>query len=137
MEKKVIISSLSIMAIGIVSTWYLIFYKPTHFKRNVADERGISITADALVKAYQANEQTANVAFLDMPLQITGQISATKPDQTGQTTINLKSDDPFAGVFCTLNATEPHLQVGQQITVKGICTGFLSDVVLKDAIIMK
>ncbi len=137
MKKKIILSSLFIIVAGILGIWFMLFYKPTHFKRDVADEKGINITAVTLVKTYQANEQSANTAFLDKPLQITGEISVIKLDQTGQTTITLKSDDAFAGVFCTLKSKESTLKIGQQITIKAICTGFLSDVVLKDGIIIK
>lgn len=126
-----------ISAMGIFGIWYYAFYKPSHFKRNVADEQGINISATDIVKAYQANEQVANLAYLDKPVEVTGEITEVKQDQTGKTTLTLKSGDAFAGVFCTINSTENKFKPGQQITIKGICTGFLSDVVLKDAIVMK
>lgn len=80
---------------------------------------------------------TINLAYLDKPVEVTGEITEVKQDQTGNTTLTLKSGDAFAGVFCTINSTENKFKPGQQITIKGICTGFLSDVVLKDAIVMK
>lgn len=136
MKQKILIGALITVLLAIAAVWFFVFYAPTHFKRDVADEKGIQITAAALVKAYQENETNANALYLDKPIEIKGEIAETKTDQAGNTTITLKSEDPFASVFCTLKKVEPSLKAGQTITVKGICTGFLSDVVLKDAIIV-
>ena len=102
----------------------------------MADEKGIQITAAALVKAYQENESNANTLYLDKTIEIKGEIVETKSDQAGNTTLTLKSDDAFASIFCTLKKVHLSLKVGQTVTVKGICTGFLSDVVLIEAIIV-
>jgi hypothetical protein len=136
MKQKIIIGALIAVVLGVVGVWFFVFYAPTHFKRDVADEKGIPLTAAALVKAYQENEPNANALYLDKPLEIKGEISETKVDQVGNTTLSLKSEDAFASVFCTLKKADPSLKPGQTVTVKGICTGFLSDVVLKDAIIV-
>lgn len=137
MLKNIILSSMLILAMGLFGTWYYAFYMPTHFKRKVADEKGINISASAIVKAYQANEQVANLSYLNKTLEVTGEITVIKQDQTGRTTVELKSEDAFAGVFCTLNSINNQIKPGQQITIKGFCTGFLSDVVLNEAEIVK
>jgi hypothetical protein len=126
-----------ILAMGLFGTWYYAFYVPTHFKRKVADEKGINISAVAVVKDYQSNEQVANLTYLNKILEVTGEITAIKQDQNGLTTVELKSDDAFSGVFCTLNSSNNQLKEGQQITIKGFCTGFLTDVVLSEAIVVK
>lgn len=137
MNKKVILSSVIICVFGILGVWYYAFYMPTHFKRDVIDEQGVGISAVDIVKAYQTNEQVANVAYLDKTLEVSGEITEVKKDQTGKTTVELKSNDSFAGVFCTLKTNNNELKVGQTITIKGICTGFLTDVVLIEAVIVK
>jgi hypothetical protein len=136
MKQKILIGALITIVLAIAAVWFFVFYAPTHFKRDVADEKGIQITAAALVKAYQENESNANTLYLDKPIEIKGEIGEVKADQTGNTTLTLKSEDAFASVFCTLKKADPSLKAGQTITVKGICTGFLSDVVLKEAIIV-
>ena len=137
MKKRLFLGAFLLAIVAFTGVWFFVFYKPTHFKRNVADEKGITVTAAALVKAYQGNESAANTAYLDQSLEIKAEITEIKTDQTGNTTITLKSDDALAGVLCTLKNSDNSLKVGQTITIKGICTGFLSDVVLKDAIIIK
>lgn len=136
MRKKWLLGAFSLFVVVILGLWFFIFYKPTHFKRNVANEKGIVITAPAIVKAYLENEATANTAYLDKSVEIKGEITEIKSDQSGNTIITLKSDDATAGVLCTLKTPDNRYKVADSITIKGICTGFLSDVVLKDAIII-
>lgn len=137
MKTNFIISMLVVILIGLIGVWFFVFFKPTHFKRDVSNETGISLTASSIVTAYKSNEVTANAEYLDKPLQITGEIAETKADQIGKTTLLMKSNDAFTYVFCTLKTTDTSIKKGDIITVKGICTGFLSDVVLRDAIVVK
>lgn len=137
MKKKIILSILVLIGVGIVGVWFFVFYKPTHFKRDVADEKGIVTTSKDLVKAFQTNEANANTIYLNKAVQITGEVGEVKKDQTGKITIMIKSDDAFANVFVTLKDGIEQPITGTTVTVKGICTGFLSDVVIIDAIIVK
>ncbi len=123
--------------IGGIAVWYFIFYKPTHYKRDVADEVAINITAKQIVKNYQANEDSANKIYLNKAISITGEVLEAKKNQDGKPTVTLKSDDSFSNIYCTLKDDAGQIQGGSTITVKGICTGFLSDVVIIDAIIIK
>jgi len=122
------------LIIGGSATAYFMWNKP---HRDVADEKGIQITAAQLVKDYQASEAEANKKYLDKAIQVTGSITEVKPNQEGKTTIMLGSDDAFTGVFCTLKEKSNNLQNGSTVTIKGICSGMLSDVRLSDAVIVK
>ena len=136
MKKKIILSVLLIFITAILAVWFFIFYKPTHFKRDASAEKAITITAKEIVKAFQTNEANANTLFLNKAVEISGEVSEIKKDQTGKSTVMLKSDDAFSNVFVTLKEEDKQPQVGNNIIVKGICTGFLSDVVIIDAIIV-
>jgi len=107
--------------------------KPT---RDVANEKGILLTAPQLVTDYQASEESANTKYLDKPLEVTGKIAEVKQNQAGQTTILLSSNDPFVGVFCTLKNSVGNLTPGSPVTVKGVCHGMLSDVRIGEAILV-
>ncbi|MBC7722120.1 MAG: hypothetical protein H7068_08860, partial [Pedobacter sp.] len=135
MKKKIIMLAIITAVVGGMSVWYFIFYKPTHFKRNVEDEQAINITAKQIVKNFQANEDSANKIYLNKAIAITGEVLEAKKNQDGKPTVTLKSDDSFSNIYCTLKDDAGQIQGGSTITVKGICTGFLSDVVIIDAII--
>ncbi len=137
MKKIVVIGILVAIVVGI-GAWYYLFYRPTHFKRDVQEEVAITITAKEIVKEYQANEEAANKKYLNKAVEITGEVLEAKKNQDAQPTLTLKSDDSFSNIYCTLKGTEQEQLKGNQVvSVKGICTGFLSDVVLIDAIITK
>ena len=133
-KAKVIITFLVIAAIigGVVA--YFMWNKP---HRDVVDEKGIEVTAAQLVKEYQENETQANTKFLDKAIQVSGTISEIKNNQDGNSTIMLASDDAFTGVFCTLKDKTNDLTSGSAVTIKGICSGMLTDVRLREAVVVK
>ncbi|HEY2726872.1 MAG TPA: hypothetical protein VGI61_06840 [Parafilimonas sp.] len=113
---------------------YYIWNKPA---RDVAKEEGIKITAVAIFDSFSHNEQSANAHFLNKAIQVTGKVSALKKNQAGQTVVYLQSSDPVFGVNCTFKQYPGIITKGSTITFKGICTGYLSDVILNQGIIIK
>ncbi len=137
MKKKILLSLFLIILVTAIGTWYYIFIYSANHHRSAEDEKTIDITASQLVTEYQTNEAASNVKYLNKALKITGEVSEIKKDQEGKTTVTIKSNDAFANVFCTLissGSSQP--VVGSKISLKGFCTGFLSDVVIKDAIVV-
>ena len=49
----------------------------------------------------------------------------------------MKTNDIMTTVFCTLKDSTANIQLNQSVTIKGICIGFISDVKIKDAILIK
>jgi hypothetical protein len=137
MKKKIV---LSILLLGLLTgsgAWYYIFVYSASHHRSAADEKTFDVTASQLVTEYQTNEAASNVKYLNKALKIVGEVSEVKKDQEGKTTVTIKSNDAFANVFCTLqSSTSSQPTVGSKIMIKGFCSGFLSDVVIKDAIVV-
>ena len=137
MKKKILLSLLLVGFVAGAGTWYYVFIYSANHHRSAADEQTIDIAATQLVTEYQTNEAASNAKYLNKALKIVGVVSEVKNDQEGKTTVTIKSNDAFANVFCTLqspSATSPI--VGSKICLKGFCTGFLSDVVIKDAVLV-
>lgn len=122
-----------LIAGGAAVAWYM-FNKP---RRDVAQEQGIVIPAGQLVSEYQADETAANTKYLDKPIEVTGTVGEVKNNQDGKTTILLTGTDPMTGVFCTLKDATANITPGSTVTIKGICSGMLSDVRLREAILVK
>lgn len=113
---------------------YYMWNKPA---RDVAEEKGIQITAVAIFDSFSNNEQSANVQFLNKAIEVNGKVSDVKKNQAGETVVYLQSDDPVFGVNCTFKQDPGTITKGSIITFKGICTGYLSDVILNEGIIVK
>ena len=135
-KMKVFLIFIVIAAVASSGIYYYMYNMP---KRNVENEKGIEITAAQLVKEYQEDEQAANGKFLDKAIKVTGTIGEVGTNQEGKVTLLISSDDAFTGVFCTLKKDETKVEVkaGETISVKGICSGMLSDVRLSEAVIVQ
>lgn len=131
--KKILSLAVVIVVIITGSVYYYVFIYSKNNHRNVANEKGIEVTAVQLVNDYTTNEDSANKKYLDKTVEVTGEVSLIKQDSL--INVTLKSNDAFASVYCTMQGNQPKPDSGKTITIKGICTGKLSDVVLKDAII--
>ncbi len=112
---------------------YRMFTKP---RRDVANEKGIVLTAAQLVNEFQQDETAANAKYLDKPIEVSGTVADVKNNQEGNTTLLLSSNDAMTGVFCTLKQNNSSIKAGSAVTVKGICHGMLSDVRIGEAIIV-
>ena len=93
----------------------------------------ITIEATKLIDEFLIDETTANTNYLDKLIAVKGIISSIKIEEK-KGIISLQTEDDFGSVLCHLSieATQnlSELEIGQNIQVKGICTGFLMDVIL-------
>jgi len=128
--KKIIIRILILVIIGAFVA-YKMYNKP-HV--NVANSKSdISLTADKILNDFSSDENSSNSKYLEKIIEVKGVISEINIEKE-KGIITLKTNDDFGSVLCHLSeaATKKMsaLQEGQSITVKGICTGFLMDVIL-------
>lgn len=131
-KNKIIIAIALIAAIAFGVYYYVFVYSSQH-RRQVQSEIGIVITSDSLVAKYQADEKLANSLYLNKAVVVTGNLLSIDKNQEGKTTLVIGRSDSFSNVSVTMISTAPIAQkVGESITIKGLCTGALSDVVITD-----
>lgn len=129
----IVIALIAAIAFGV---YYYIFIYSSNNQRQVQSETGIVITANSLVAKYQADEKLANSLYLNMAVVVTGNLLSIDKNQEGKTTLVIGSSDSFSNVSVTMISTAPITQkVGESITIKGLCTGALSDVVITDGVV--
>ena len=131
-----LIYAIAVVAITALGGYYYVFiYSKTHH-RNVQSEKGIVIQADSLSAAYQANEKNANALYLNKAVEVSGNIVSIDKNQEGKITLIIGRADSFSNVSVTLISTAPITQkVGETITIKGVCTGALSDVIITEGVV--
>jgi hypothetical protein len=131
-----IIYAIAVVAITALGGYYYVFvYSKTHH-RNVQSEKGLVIQADSLSAAYQANEKNANALYLNKAVEISGTIVSIDKNQEGKITLIIGRSDSFSNVSVTLISTTPISQkIGETITIKGVCTGALSDVIITEGVV--
>jgi hypothetical protein len=117
----------------------LLLYLYNKPSRNVAREKGIPVTATELYQKFTSNELQANQVYLNKVLQVSGRVLEVKNTQNAGRVVILNTGDPMFGVACSLDNAQVQgkpVKPGEQIIVKGVCTGYLSDVVLTNGYLM-
>lgn len=125
--KKLILAAIALVAAVAV---YFYINKP---HRSVLDEEALRISADSLFQAFASNEADANARYLNKVILVSGKVKSVETNTDGKTVIVLETGDMMFGVNCTL-AEPTNPPVGQEILLRGICTGYLADVIITQAI---
>ncbi len=136
--KKIIMVLLLLAMAGTGYGLYLYHKKPADTRNETAR---FELSAAALVADFNRNETMANQKYTDKVISVTGKVTDLKIDTAGQATVFLDSGDPMAAVTCSFYKEETPaaaaLEPGDEIAIKGICTGKLTDIVLNKCSIKK
>jgi len=109
---------------------YYMYYKPVDSLLHTNSVAFLS--ADSIFKLYEENEQKANELYLDKVITVTGKVQSLMSDTSGVSIALLTSSGMF-GVNCKLEdkeVDETLFPVGRVVQLKGVCSGYLMDVVL-------
>jgi len=125
---------IGILVIGLIGA----IYAYSEYTRGNPDLAGakadISISASQLLGEYSKDEKSANAKYLNKITSVRGILKSIDKDHTGSISLSLDTGDPIAGVSCELDARHltdaDKVHAGDSVTVTGICTGMLTDVVL-------
>jgi len=135
---KLIFISLAIISLAGALFAYYLWNKP---HRNPADEDGIVLTSQEIYNFYDNNEKKSDSLYLNKTLQITGTVeNKIKKDDGSQLILLTGGEMTLGGVLVSfqpndtskINSIEP----GVKITIKGICSGKLDDVVINEALLV-
>lgn len=136
MKTKIILYALVIVIAftAIVATW--MYFKPHATVRN--KEAAYKLSAKQLADAFSSNEEKANSLYAGKILEVEGYLQEiTFHDST--VVLMLGDISQSNGVSCFLQNDDRgvrSLKTGNQVTVKGICSGFLLDVVVENCILL-
>lgn len=136
--RKTLLIIISLLLIGALATGIYLWNKPhKNLQKATAD---ITITAPELMAAFNEDETAANAKYLDKVVAVTGKVreSVTSGDVT---IISLEAEDELGAVTCELDRFRKQdaisVSAGEQITVKGLCSGKTIDVVLVQCVVTK
>lgn len=135
--QKILIWLLVIGLIGFGIVKGYLYYLNNKPHRDVTKEQGMVVTADQIFNEFSTNEAAANNKYLNKAIEVSGEVSDVKKNQDSNTVVMLKTTDPMFGVNCTFKEDPGAIQPGTNITFKGICTGFIGDVVINEGVLVK
>ena len=133
MKKKILYGILVLFLAGAGTAYYL-YNKPVASLEH--EHAAYALSAGTLYAAYSADESASDAKYLGKVLEVTGRVAGTTTDAKGVVTVNLETGNPNR-VSCEMapgNKGIASLPVNREITVKGICSGMLLDVVLVNCV---
>ena len=122
-----------LLLVSINAYYYIVplFASSVKNLENTAAE--LTLTANDLVATYTNDETKSNTLYSGKIIEVIGTIKEIT-FLNNRTTIILNSTSETFGVICDINPNEKKtiykLKKHQKIKVKGICKGFLKDVIL-------
>jgi hypothetical protein len=134
MKNKKTILSIIIILLFLISGYYFIVPMFTTSKKNLQNKTAaLNVSSKDLIQSYTINEQKSNDLYAGKIIEVTGFIKEIS-FLNNRNTIILNSNAETFGVICDVNPIEKEkiklLKKHQKIRVKGICKGFLKDVIL-------
>lgn len=92
------------------------------------------LSATDLQKEFENNETAATTKYVNKVLEVSGIIQSVKPGENYALSIALKTGSDLSSVICTLAGNPPpsSFNIGDQVTLRGECSGFLMDVLLNN-----
>ena len=133
MLKKILIFVVITAFVGGLTAYYM-WNKP----HSDIGKPNFIVTATALATEFSADENAATEKYVGtmdkmIVVQVSGKIVDIGRDTSG-ISLSLETGDPLNGVSCVLDKfTEQRktdYKIGEDVTLKGTCTGKLSDVVI-------
>ena len=124
-----------LLCLLLTAAWgYHLYMKP--HQSAASEDATISIDADSLFRQYQRDEQGTDHRYLGKVIEVKGKIAEIQ--HNGGSEIWILAGQPGGGgINCQLFAAEkdPQHRLGDMVSVKGRCTGFLMDVNLADCVV--
>jgi len=102
---------------------YVMWNKP---HKNVKDASAVKITAAELYHSFIADSAKARTLYTDKVVEVAGEITKVTLNQQAQQIILLKTAVDGAYINCTMEEKADGHKVGGNISIKGICSGYIS-----------
>ena len=134
---KVALFFVSFIALAaILAALYMYNLKHTDMAKAKPD---FVITSTLLQKEFEDNESSASLRYINKIIEVTGKIASIKTADNNSINITLATASDLSSVICTFPAiADPSkLKTGDEITLRGECSGFLMDVLLNNCAVIK
>lgn len=131
--RKVVWLILTLIIVGIIVGSIIWIYAFQKSDLSVVSRKvDYELKSSDLLKNFINNEDSANKVFLDKIILVDGVIDKITEDSLS-ISVYLKNPMEDSGVMCGFNKStidKSKFNPGKEVKIKGLCTGYLMDVVL-------
>jgi hypothetical protein len=100
-----------------------------------------TLQVSEIVNEFNQDENAASAKYIDKVVEVTGPASTIEVAGDSTMNVTISDKDQMSGVICTFhdiaNPASIENKKGEIITVRGVCSGMLMDVLLNDCVIVK
>ena len=133
--KKLLYLIITLLIIAIVAYFVVLSLPKASIKGNDA---AFTVTAVDLYADFEKNEKRANRKYIGQTISVEGTISEIDTDKNGSVVLFLDSDNAINGILCTFEPSQKRdFKLKESVKIKGLCTGFLQDVVLNKCVVVE
>lgn len=120
---------------GILAALYMFNLKHTDMAKAKPD---FVLSASLLQQAFEDDEAAASTKYINKILEVSGTIASVEPAGDNIVSISLMTGSEISSVICTSTsiADPSKFRTGEEITLRGECSGFLLDVLLNNCAII-
>lgn len=141
MQIKYIVAGILVVILVGVGIGLKMYFKPHADINKLKAE--FQVEAAKLLDEFQKEESAATTRYSEKVLEINGKLVAKSKLPNGTDLLVL--EDEMQGISCQLDsvwaaanqATIQALETGKPVTVKGICKGFLMEIKVSPAVVVK
>jgi FlaG/FlaF family flagellin (archaellin) len=128
--KKLILIAIVVILSAATYAFYL-FNKKTPGLENVKSD--FKLTSNELFDSFEKDESTAMSKFENKVIEVTGTVFAVQKTDSLSSVTLVADNAMIGGVNCSFNNNKFEANVGQIVTIKGRCQGYLTDVILNNS----
>lgn len=127
---KILKIGIPLLIVAGVVFGYSLYNKPR--KSVSSEDAAFQMGAAELAAAFMQDESKANDLYLGKVIEVRGEVAQLVEEDA---TYGLILDGGADGsVYCSFKKS-PQVKVGETITLKGTCSGYLMDVVINDCVL--
>jgi len=136
--RNLLIIAVTLGGIGLLIGLYMFNKKDPNLSKVKPD---YVIGVSSLVDEFSQDENSATTKYVDKILEVTGPVQAIEPTSDSTMNVTLSSENQMSGVICSFkDVSDPssqNIKEGEIITVRGVCSGMLMDILLNNCVIVK
>lgn len=140
-KRKTILRILSVLLVLIIAVAIFGFEE---FNRKPKDLTGlkptVTVSAVDFIKDFSKDDKAAEGKYIDKVVEVKGIVKEAKKDEKGFYTIVLGDTSAMSSVRCSMDGDHSdafkNLSRGNNLSVKGICTGYNADEFLGSDVIL-
>lgn len=100
----------------------------------------VTLSASKLFEVFDADEEKANTLYLNKVIEVNGDVVEIR-NVEGNTQLVLACGSDLANVVCEMDQRYidklTNISPGQSVTIRGMCSGKLMDIVINQSVLIK